>query len=1530
MRVKEGWAIVIVGIVLAAFSVYAASLSDLSAGDFSAGIFQSTFYNTSGFVQLNASQVTGNFTSRVFDALVPSTWHNMTWLLRVCPDCQLPDNRISESGYVHNVNMEGNVLLVHFNNTASENASLFKDFSGEGLNATCITNRCPAFSNNGKFGGAYDFENGGTFDDVVNFSNPSVLNNFQGQITLEAWLMPESFNNANNAPTFIDKDFARQYSYYFTRLSSTTARQRAWLVTSSGIRNVTGSATLSAGNWYHLVFTYNGSQMRVYANGVLDGTLAHNGLINSSTKDFLIGSGWSDTNPYAFPFDGIIDEVAIYNRSLSAEEVMDHYERGVTRVNMSVRACDDASCIGESFTDISDLSPQSFAFAQNRYFQYRGVFETDDGDNSPALYNVTLHYTANNTAPVIVLAHPLPQSYDRAGLNLNYSVSDAEGNIDACWYSLDNGATNISISCGMNVSLTAAEGVNSWSIYVNDSVGALNRSNVSFFVDSLVPLISFTGDSPANGSYLASNSLYINTSWTESNFGSISFALHNTTSLVNRTTFASPRTGINWTGLTSGTYFYNVTINDTLGNVNWTETRAVFIDTGIPLVSISYPLNTTYSVSPTVLNYSVSDINLQACWYSLDNGVTNATITCGTNVTGLSEGQGSHTWTIYANDSVGNTNSSRVTFSVDDNTPLISFVAPTEANGSNLTIGQILVNVTAFDTNLGTTVVRLYNTTSLVDMRSSSAGALFANFSGLRDGDYFFNATVNDTLGNMNRTETRRVTIDTTAPSVAIVSPENITYYSTAILVNISSNGASSVWFFNGTANETYSSPVTRIFAEGSTMLVAYAADGFGNMNSTSVTFNVDSVNNTAPFVTLNSPLVGEVFNANSSFVVDVSLNASIGDGDGNNLTVWMYGDNALLASFNLTSSASVSTVWSSVGVGNHSWHVIAFDGYVNGSASGSFIVNASGEAPRIAISSPLICSVFGTNESLSLSFVVNSSSLDTCWYSLDNGVTNHSVSNCQSTSFDVASSGDYVLDAYANESISGFVGHARTTFKVDIDAPTIIVESPSNGTHTNESPLTFNFFTEGYNGYDTQQCSLLGDFNGTYHLNQTNFSIVSGNSNSFELNLAEGRYNWGLRCGNAVKNTSMMCNYSVVSDVTPPNITFSEPNGTYVNGTVPIIVDVDDNLANMTSEGSCSYNVSLVSGAQVINATILAACASSVLNDLGDGEYQLILAATDGAGNTQGSSTIFAVSNPSPSGGPGGAGGGGGGDTPGLTGFARLNASVPNPYYIKRGQTGEFEVPVVNNGQRFLNQCYLRFSGEFARYLNASGESSFSSGQSYVYDVDISLSSGVVPGQYRVQGAVVCTDYSSQFTLNVVVTPTEFDFRMSNYTRSADLLLVRYSLEELVGRSQDLVINYALTNIDGDVVADGRFETSLDPNSLRNDVLEIVLPKDAFGEFNLQLDVDNGRESLGVERPIFLSSAGVTGLVISDENRRALTWFAVALFAIIIFILVVRYIYKHYQLAHYHPPRHMYNHHLHHKAHHQNHRNHRGHHHAS
>ncbi len=88
-------------------------------------------------------------------------------------------------------------------------------------------------------------------------------------------------------------------------------------------------------------------------------------------------------------------------------------------------------------------------------------------------------------------------------------------------------------------------------------------------------------------------------------------------------------------------------------------------DTISPLISITDPENTTYTSHRTKLDYTVSDdASLNSCWYSLDNGVTNTTITCGNNVSGITSSAGSNTWIVYANDTSGNRNSSSVTFSV--------------------------------------------------------------------------------------------------------------------------------------------------------------------------------------------------------------------------------------------------------------------------------------------------------------------------------------------------------------------------------------------------------------------------------------------------------------------------------------------------------------------------------------------------------------------------------------------------------------------------------------------------------------------------------------------------------------------------------------------------------------------------------------------------------------------------------------------------------------------------------------------------
>ena len=99
------------------------------------------------------------------------------------------------------------------------------------------------------------------------------------------------------------------------------------------------------------------------------------------------------------------------------------------------------------------------------------------------------------------------------------------------------------------------------------------------------------------------------------------------------------------------------------GTISLTVENALS-DTTPPGVSITDPENTTYTSHRTSLSYKVSDSSLQACWYSLDSGKTNTTITCGNNVSSITSSADSNTWKVYANDTSGNENSSSVTFSV--------------------------------------------------------------------------------------------------------------------------------------------------------------------------------------------------------------------------------------------------------------------------------------------------------------------------------------------------------------------------------------------------------------------------------------------------------------------------------------------------------------------------------------------------------------------------------------------------------------------------------------------------------------------------------------------------------------------------------------------------------------------------------------------------------------------------------------------------------------------------------------------------
>lgn len=118
-----------------------------------------------------------------------------------------------------------------------------------------------------------------------------------------------------------------------------------------------GDTIINDDAWHHIVATYNGSSQAVgikfYVDGVLQtNTITADNLSTSmlSNTPVLIGDRSGTNHQY---FSGLIDEVAIYNRVLSASESLFHYQQQGYPTN-SPAATHKFSIPGASIADIID------------------------------------------------------------------------------------------------------------------------------------------------------------------------------------------------------------------------------------------------------------------------------------------------------------------------------------------------------------------------------------------------------------------------------------------------------------------------------------------------------------------------------------------------------------------------------------------------------------------------------------------------------------------------------------------------------------------------------------------------------------------------------------------------------------------------------------------------------------------------------------------------------------------------------------------------------------------------------------------------------------------------------------------------------------------------------------------------------------------------------------------------------------------------------------------------------------------------
>jgi len=169
----------------------------------------------------------------------------------------------------------------------------------------------------GKFGKALGFDG---VDDYVDCGNDESLN-ITDEITIVAWVKPVSFSTYN----FIAKKYeAYTILFYKSKLRFDIKDGGQWRWDTSNDYAPPGGFQL--GQWYFVAGTYDGSVIKLYLNGDYVAHTDYTGDIDATAKNLYIGA--NTTTPPTHFFDGLIDEVRIYNRALSKNEIkMLYYNR---------------------------------------------------------------------------------------------------------------------------------------------------------------------------------------------------------------------------------------------------------------------------------------------------------------------------------------------------------------------------------------------------------------------------------------------------------------------------------------------------------------------------------------------------------------------------------------------------------------------------------------------------------------------------------------------------------------------------------------------------------------------------------------------------------------------------------------------------------------------------------------------------------------------------------------------------------------------------------------------------------------------------------------------------------------------------------------------------------------------------------------------------------------------------------------------------------------------------------------------------
>ena len=181
------------------------------------------------------------------------------------------------------------------------------DASGNGHHGT-VNGATLSTDKNGNTNNSYLFNGTGAYISIGLFNTPPISNS---TATISAWVKTSATNT--DAMSVVVSRGSGPTGLYVQPGNQVTG---TYGDSGGGFHNADATCSIKDGQWHHLVMTYDNISKKVYNDGVLiaEGTEAISLLINGTLE-------FGRDNPYARFFNGQLDDIAIYSRALSQQEI---------------------------------------------------------------------------------------------------------------------------------------------------------------------------------------------------------------------------------------------------------------------------------------------------------------------------------------------------------------------------------------------------------------------------------------------------------------------------------------------------------------------------------------------------------------------------------------------------------------------------------------------------------------------------------------------------------------------------------------------------------------------------------------------------------------------------------------------------------------------------------------------------------------------------------------------------------------------------------------------------------------------------------------------------------------------------------------------------------------------------------------------------------------------------------------------------------------------------------------------------------